>query len=108
MAGEHCDGDSLSWAQNVFQVRSLTSIQANLITMDIILPSHFFPPKAPILNHWWQTETGHAITASCIGLEHSLSPPRYSAAGMPFPGYNGNFFIFNDFKFLKMRRIFQQ
>ncbi|XP_065202851.1 acyl-CoA synthetase short-chain family member 3, mitochondrial isoform X1 [Planococcus citri] len=61
VAGEHCDYESLLWAHNVFQ--------------------------APILNHWWQTETGHAITASCIGLEHSTNPPRYSA-GMPFPGYN--------------------
>lgn len=44
--------------------------------------------QVPILNHWWQTETGHAITASCIGLNHSVDPPRFTA-GMPFPGYDG-------------------
>nr|CAD7453910.1 unnamed protein product [Timema tahoe] len=43
--------------------------------------------RVPILNHWWQTETGHSITASCIGLNHSTSPPKFSA-GMPFPGYD--------------------
>jgi len=39
------------------------------------------------LNHWWQTETGHSITATCVGLDHSTTPPKYSA-GMPFPGYD--------------------
>ncbi|XP_034936285.1 acyl-CoA synthetase short-chain family member 3, mitochondrial [Chelonus insularis] len=61
VAGEHCDYEAKSWAENVF--------------------------KVPILNHWWQTETGHAITATCIGLGHSLNPPKYTT-GMPFPGYN--------------------
>jgi propionyl-CoA synthetase len=42
------------------------------------------------LNHWWQTETGHSITASCLGFGHNLKPPMFSA-GMPFPGYDGNF-----------------
>lgn len=61
VAGEHCDQETMQWAENVF--------------------------KVPILNHWWQTETGHAITASCIGLGHSVKPPKYSA-GMPMPGYD--------------------
>lgn len=61
MAGEHCDYEAKAWAESVFHV--------------------------PILNHWWQTETGHAITATCLGLGHSTSPPKYST-GMPFPGYN--------------------
>lgn len=47
-----------------------------------------FVAQVPILNHWWQTETGHSITATCVGLDHSTSPPKYSA-GMPFPGYDG-------------------
>uniref|UniRef100_A0A1B6GN44 Acyl-CoA synthetase short-chain family member 3, mitochondrial n=1 Tax=Cuerna arida TaxID=1464854 RepID=A0A1B6GN44_9HEMI len=61
VAGEHCDHETKTWSEQVFQV--------------------------PILNHWWQTETGHAITASCVGLDHSTSPPKYST-GMPFPGYD--------------------
>ena len=42
--------------------------------------------QVPVLNHWWQSESGHPITANCIGLGHSHSPPKYSA-GMPIPGY---------------------
>ncbi|XP_017781697.1 PREDICTED: acyl-CoA synthetase short-chain family member 3, mitochondrial isoform X2 [Nicrophorus vespilloides] len=61
VAGEHCDYDTKSWVEKIFNV--------------------------PVLNHWWQTETGHAITATCVGLGHSLSPPKYTA-GMPFPGYD--------------------
>lgn len=62
VAGEHCDYETKNWTENTF--------------------------KVPVLNNWWQTETGHAITASCIGLGHSLDPPKYSA-GMPVPGFNG-------------------
>lgn len=62
VAGEHCDYETKSWVEKIF--------------------------KVPVLNHWWQTETGHAITATCVGLGHSLYPPKYTA-GMPFPGYNG-------------------
>ncbi|KAJ3640039.1 hypothetical protein Zmor_003359 [Zophobas morio] len=61
VAGEHCDYETKSWAEKTFNV--------------------------PVLNHWWQTETGHAITATCIGLGHNLSPPKYTT-GMPFPGYD--------------------
>ncbi|XP_050533330.1 acyl-CoA synthetase short-chain family member 3, mitochondrial [Daktulosphaira vitifoliae] len=61
VAGEHCDHETLSWAGKALNV--------------------------PVLNHWWQTETGHSITATCIGLGHNLKPPVFSA-GMPFPGYD--------------------
>ncbi|XP_026470660.1 acyl-CoA synthetase short-chain family member 3, mitochondrial-like [Ctenocephalides felis] len=61
VAGEHCDHETKTWVQTVFQV--------------------------PVLNHWWQTETGHAITASCVGLGHNLNPPN-NCAGMPFPGFD--------------------
>ncbi|KAJ9596889.1 hypothetical protein L9F63_012145, partial [Diploptera punctata] len=61
VAGEHCDHDTKTWAERVFNV--------------------------PILNHWWQTETGHSITANCIGLGHTTQPPDYSA-GVPFIGYD--------------------
>lgn len=34
------------------------------------------------------TESGSAITASCIGLGNSMTPPP-GQAGKPVPGYNG-------------------
>ncbi|KAK7058689.1 Acyl-CoA synthetase short-chain member 3, mitochondrial, partial [Halocaridina rubra] len=43
--------------------------------------------KAPILDNWWQTETGYAITANAVGMGMSLSPPR-GAAGKPFVGFD--------------------
>lgn len=64
IAGEHCDYETKKWAQNMFNV--------------------------PLINHWWQTETGHSITATCVQLGHNLYPPKYSA-GMPFPGYDGKY-----------------
>lgn len=61
VAGEHCDYETKQWAERIFNV--------------------------PILNQWWQTETGHVMTAHCIGFGHSMDPPKHSA-GMPFPGYD--------------------
>jgi len=43
LAGERCDPDTLMWAQ------------AKL--------------KVPVIDHWWQTETGWAIAANCCGIE---------------------------------------
>jgi propionyl-CoA synthetase len=40
----------------------------------------------PVVDHWWQTETGWAITAGCRGLESSASPA--GSAGKPVPGYD--------------------
>lgn len=42
LAGERSDPDTLVWAQNQLQV--------------------------PIIDHWWQTETGWAIVSNCVGL----------------------------------------
>ncbi|XP_056196857.1 acyl-CoA synthetase short-chain family member 3, mitochondrial isoform X3 [Falco biarmicus] len=61
VAGEHCDVDTLEWSKKVF--------------------------KVPVLDHWWQTESGSAITASCVGLGNSTTPPP-GQAGKPVPGYN--------------------
>ncbi|XP_018408416.1 PREDICTED: acyl-CoA synthetase short-chain family member 3, mitochondrial [Nanorana parkeri] len=61
VAGERCDVETLEWAKTIF--------------------------KVPVLDHWWQTETGSAITATCIGLGNSLTPPA-GQAGKPVPGYN--------------------
>ncbi|MGK0169674.1 MAG: propionyl-CoA synthetase [Gammaproteobacteria bacterium] len=43
LAGERTDPDTLHWAQ-----RQL---------------------KVPVIDHWWQTETGWSICANCIGIE---------------------------------------
>ncbi|XP_029018727.1 acyl-CoA synthetase short-chain family member 3, mitochondrial isoform X2 [Betta splendens] len=61
VAGERCDVETLEWAKRSFGV--------------------------PVLDHWWQTETGSAITSSCVGLGNSLAPPA-GQAGKPVPGYN--------------------
>jgi propionyl-CoA synthetase len=39
----------------------------------------------PVVDHWWQTETGWAITASCRGIEDL--PVRDGAAGQAVPGF---------------------
>lgn len=62
IAGEHCDLETKFWMERVFNV--------------------------PVLNHWWQTETGSAITATCVGLDQDLYPPNFTT-GLPFCGYDG-------------------
>ncbi|KAM9312767.1 acyl-CoA synthetase short-chain family member 3, mitochondrial [Gastrophryne carolinensis] len=61
VAGERCDVETLEWSKKIF--------------------------KVPVLDHWWQTETGSPITSTCIGLGNSLNPPA-GQAGKPVPGYN--------------------
>jgi propionyl-CoA synthetase len=60
LAGERCDPDTLIWAQNQL--------------------------KVPVIDHWWQTETGWAIGANCVGLEHL--PVKPGSCTKPVPGYN--------------------
>ncbi|KAA0201195.1 hypothetical protein HAZT_HAZT007534 [Hyalella azteca] len=43
--------------------------------------------KVPILNNWWQTESGFPITAHCMGLGMNPNPPR-GTTGKPVPGYD--------------------
>ncbi|KAH8293425.1 hypothetical protein KR054_000303, partial [Drosophila jambulina] len=61
IAGEHCDYETKNWIEKTFQV--------------------------PVLNHWWQTETGSAVTATCLGFQQNLTPPTYST-GLPLMGYD--------------------
>ncbi|XP_077400782.1 acyl-CoA synthetase short-chain family member 3, mitochondrial isoform X2 [Vanacampus margaritifer] len=61
LAGERCDVETLEWAKKSF--------------------------GAPVLDHWWQTETGSPITSTCIGLGNSVTPPA-GQAGKPVPGYD--------------------
>jgi len=42
--------------------------------------------KVPVIDHWWQTETGYSICANCMGIE-----PMPVVAGSPsvaVPGYD--------------------
>lgn len=60
LAGERADPDTIKWAGNLLGI--------------------------PVIDHWWQTETGWAISANCAGLD--LFPTRHGAAGKPVPGYD--------------------
>jgi propionyl-CoA synthetase len=60
LAGERCDPDTLVWAQQHLRV--------------------------PVIDHWWQTETGWAIGANCAGLE--LLPVKPGSCTKPVPGYD--------------------
>ena len=60
LAGERCDPTTIEWAEAKLNI--------------------------PVIDHWWQTETGWAITANCIGLEKF--PVKHGSASRPMPGYN--------------------
>ncbi len=60
LAGERCDPDTLSWAQNKLGV--------------------------PVIDHWWQTETGWSICATCKGIE--MTDIVSGSPGKPVPGYD--------------------
>jgi len=60
LAGERCDPDTLVWAQD------------NL--------------KVPVIDHWWQTETGWAIAANCMGIEEL--PVKAGSPTCAVPGYD--------------------
>jgi propionyl-CoA synthetase len=63
LAGERCDPDTLHWAQDKIQV--------------------------PVVDHWWQTETGWAIAANCLGLEEF--PVKSGSPTKAVPGYDIQF-----------------
>ena len=60
LAGERCDTSTLEWAKALLQ--------------------------RPVIDHWWQTESGWPMLANLAGVE-LLEVPAGSA-GMPVPGYN--------------------
>ena len=60
LAGERCDPDTLHWAENKLGV--------------------------PVIDHWWQTETGWSIAANCMGIE--LLPVKAGSVGPPAPGWD--------------------
>ena len=60
LAGERCDPDTLEWAQHKLGV--------------------------PVVDHWWQTETGWPICANTVGL--GLGPIKPGSAARAVPGYD--------------------
>jgi len=60
LAGERTDPDTLKWAENSL--------------------------KVPVIDHWWQTETGWAIAANCLGLHHY--PVKEGSPTKAAPGWN--------------------
>ncbi|UOQ96069.1 AMP-binding protein [Hymenobacter sp. 5317J-9] len=61
LAGERCDPATFDWARQVLGV--------------------------PVIDHWWQTESGWPMLATLAGLE-GMPPPRAGSAGHPVPGYD--------------------
>ena len=59
LAGERCDPATLEWAEQQLGV--------------------------PVIDHWWQTETGWPICANLLGIEPM--PVKQGSTGVPVPGY---------------------
>ena len=57
LAGERCDPDTLHWAEDRLRV--------------------------PVIDHWWQTETGWPIAANCVGLGHLPVKPGSPTKAVP-------------------------
>jgi propionyl-CoA synthetase len=57
LAGERTDSDTLKWAE-----------------------THL---KVPVIDHWWQTETGWPIAANCMGLHHFPVKPGSPTKAVP-------------------------
>ena len=60
LAGERADPDTIVWARDQLGV--------------------------PVVDHWWQTETGWAIAANPIGIEEV--PIKLGSPSVPMPGYD--------------------
>jgi propionyl-CoA synthetase len=60
LAGERCDPDTLYWSEEKLSV--------------------------PVVDHWWQTETGWPIVANCLGIEKLAI--KAGSPTKPVPGYD--------------------
>jgi len=60
LAGERCDAATLKWTQDQL--------------------------KVPVIDHWWQTESGWPMLANMTGVE--LLPVKSGSAGKPVCGYD--------------------
>ena len=57
LAGERCDPETLGWAEQKLGV--------------------------PVIDHWWQTETGWPIAANCLGIERLPVVPGSPTRAVP-------------------------
>ena len=60
LAGERADPDTIEWAHDKLGV--------------------------PVIDHWWQTETGYAIAANPLGIE--ALPIKLGSPAVPMPGFD--------------------
>jgi propionyl-CoA synthetase len=60
LAGERADPDTVQWAERLLD--------------------------RPVIDHWWQTETGWSICANPAGL--GFMPKKYGTPGVMMPGYD--------------------
>jgi propionyl-CoA synthetase len=60
LAGERADPATVAWAERQLNV--------------------------PVIDHWWQTETGWPITANCLGIERL--PVKHGSSTKPVPGWD--------------------
>ena len=60
LAGERADPDTIKWAEKHLD--------------------------RPVLDHWWQTETGWPMAANCVGL--GQLPVKYGSPTKAVPGYD--------------------
>ncbi|MBT0958571.1 propionyl-CoA synthetase [Alphaproteobacteria bacterium KMM 3653] len=60
LAGERADPDTIHWLQDML--------------------------GKPVLDHWWQTETGYAIVCNPVGIEQL--PVKVGSPTVPMPGYD--------------------
>ena len=42
--------------------------------------------KVPVIDHWWQTESGWPMAANCVGIE--LLPVKHGSPTRPVPGWD--------------------
>ena len=60
LAGERADPATVQWAEHHLQ--------------------------RPVIDHWWQTETGWPVSANCVGL--GVQPVKHGSATRVVPGYD--------------------
>ena len=60
LAGERADPDTVQWAERALGV--------------------------PVIDHWWQTESGWPMAANCLGIEKL--PVKYGSPTVPVPGFD--------------------
>jgi propionyl-CoA synthetase len=60
LAGEGADPDTVKWAESIL--------------------------KVPVIDHWWQTETGWCMVGNPLGL--GILPVKHGSPTVPMPGYD--------------------